>query len=163
MWKRNDVQLDGLFVWFYPSVYPSFFSEFWGRLIRLEFTLDRWTQPIFPSKLVSSVFSLSKKKWGRGCFLLKSLELERVRTIEGFVERNIASNVNVLTRQKSQGKGKTFKNNTRSKRKPLFFLQYYPRYMEETSLGLGSSLRKFPLKKKWCIRVFFSSTWNHCN
>ena len=77
------------------------------------------------------------------------------------MEQNMASNVKVLTRQnkqKSQGKGKTFKKNTRSKRKPSFFLQYYPRYMEETSVGLGSSLRKFALKKKLCIRVFFSST-----
>ena len=95
-------------------------------------------------------------------FLLKNLELERVRTIEGFVEQNMASKVKVLTRQnkqKSQGKGKTFKKNTWSKREPSFFSPVLSSFeMEETSLGLGSSLRKFAWKKKWCIRVFFSST-----
>ena len=95
-------------------------------------------------------------------FHLKSLELERVRTIVGFVEQNMASKVKALTRknkQKSQGKGKTFKKNTWSKRRPLIFATVLSSFeMEETSLGLGSSLRKLALKKKWCIRVFFSST-----
>ena len=80
-------------------------------------------------------------------FLLKNLELERVRTIEGFVEQNMASKVKVLTRQnkqKSQGKGKTFKKNTWSKRELSFFSPVLSSFeMEETSLGLGSSLRKF--------------------
>ena len=45
--------------------------------------------------------------------------------------------------------------------KPSFLLQYYPRQMEETSLGIGSSLRKLALKKKWCIRVFEFSFRRH--
>ena len=56
-----------------------------------------------------------KKNHGEVVFYLKSLELERVRTIVGFVEQNMASKVEALTRknkQKSQGKGKTSKKNT---------------------------------------------------
>ena len=71
-----------------------------------------------------------KKNEGEVVFYLKSLELQRVRTIVGFVEQNMASKVKALTRknkQKSQGKGKTLKKNTWSKREPSFLPQYYPR------------------------------------
>ena len=74
-------------------------------------------------------------------FLLKNLELERVRTIEGFVEQNMASKVKVLTRQnkqKSQGKGKRSKRTRGVRGNFLFFLQYYPR-LRWKSQALGSA------------------------
>ena len=70
------------------------------------------------------MFSFPQKKKVEVVFYLKSLELERVRTIVGFVEQNMASKVEALTRknkQKSQGKGKTSKKNTWSEDETFIF------------------------------------------
>ena len=158
---RCSVQTDN------SSDFIRLFIRLFKRILRTNYSSRVHTRQInstyfsIQTRLQCVLAFQKKKNEGEVVFYLKSLELERVRTIVGFVEQNMASKVKALTRQnkqKSQGKGKTFKKNTWSKREPSFFLQYYPHYTEETSLGLGSSFRKFALKKKWCIRVFFSST-----
>ena len=45
--------------------------------------------PFFLPTLVPSVFSLFKRHWDEVVFFLKSLALERVRCIGGFVEQKV--------------------------------------------------------------------------